>query len=171
MPIKDAEARKAYQREYSQRKRVEAYSRVKQWRKKNPDKVAEQNRVYAEKYPEKLVEKSIRWKRKNPERAAQVSRASRLKNKGRVVANKAAYRAAKKNRTPCWLTDFDRLKIKCMYQLAAMYSRENDLKFEVDHIIPLCGEFVSGLHVPNNLQVIRAYENRTKNNKFEVSNA
>lgn len=169
MPIKDAEARKAYQREYSQRKRVEAYARVKQWRKENPEKVAEQNKAYAEKHPEKLVEKTIRWKRKNPERAAQVARASRLKNKGRVVANKAAYRAAKKNRTPSWLTAFDRLKIKCIYQVAAMYSRENNVAFEVDHIIPLCGELVSGLHVPSNLQIIRASENRIKNNKFEVS--
>ncbi len=39
-------------------------------------------------------------------------------------------------------------------------------KFEVDHIIPLQGNNVSGLHVENNLQIILASENRSKNNKF-----
>lgn len=73
------------------------------------------------------------------------------------------------NRTPAWLTDFDRLKIKCIYSVAAMLTRENKEEWTVDHIIPLQGKLVSGLHVPNNLQVMRGSENYAKINKFEVS--
>jgi len=80
----------------------------------------------------------------------------------------AKRRAARIQRTPSWLTDFDRLKIKCMYAIATMLTRENKEKWTIDHIIPLQGELVSGLHVPSNLQPMRLSENSAKLNKFEV---
>ena len=40
---------------------------------------------------------------------------------------------------------------------------------EVDHIIPLQGQFVSGLHVPENLRVIPRSINRSKRNKVDLS--
>ena len=89
-------------------------------------------------------------------------------NLGLVLASSASRRAAKLQRTPTWLSDFDKIKIKCLYQLAAMRNRESGQTWHVDHIIPLQGEFVSGLHVPNNLQVIPAIENMRKSNHYEV---
>jgi hypothetical protein len=77
-------------------------------------------------------------------------------------------KSAKLQRTPLWLTEFDRLKIKCYYQVASMRSRESGQNWHVDHIIPLQGENVCGLHVPNNLQIIPAIENMRKNNHYEV---
>jgi hypothetical protein len=90
------------------------------------------------------------------------------KNRAVIVARVSKRNAAKLKRTPAWLTEFDLLKIKCMYQLAAMRNRESGYDWHVDHIIPLQGEFVSGLHVPNNLRVIPAVDNRRKNNLYEV---
>ena len=68
---------------------------------------------------------------------------------------------------PKWLTESDLLHIKCKYQLASMLSKNTGEEWQVDHIIPLNGKFVSGLHVPNNLQVITAKENQQKLNKYE----
>ena len=142
MPRKDPEARKAYQKEYAAKHK--AYARVKEWREANPEKWAEHQKRYAEKYPEKIVAKTIRWKVRNPERAAEVSRKTRLKNKGRIVANKAKYRATKGNRTPIWLTDRDKLVMRCIYSVAQMYTRESGEPRDVDHDIPLNGKYEIG---------------------------
>jgi 5-methylcytosine-specific restriction endonuclease McrA len=47
-----------------------------------------------------------------------------------------------------------------------MRSRESGKKWEVDHIIPIAGDSVCGLHVPWNLRVVTMQENRSKSNKL-----
>lgn len=70
--------------------------------------------------------------------------------------------ANKKLRTPKWITKEELIQIKKFY-----LNRPEG--YEVDHIIPLCGRNVSGLHTICNLQYLKAEENRLKNNKFETS--
>ena len=85
-----------------------------------------------------------------------------------AAACSASRRALKLQRTPAWLTEFDKLKNKCLYSIAAMLTRENQEPWHVDHVIPLQGSLVSGLHVPSNMRVLRGTENISKHNKFEV---
>jgi hypothetical protein len=108
---------------------------------------------------------------KHKEAALLAKKIYRANNKGKINALCAARKKVIKQRAPQWLTSFDRLKIRCMYQLAAMYTRENSEPWHVDHVIPLQGLKVSGLHVPNNLRVIRGLDNIKKKNKYEVDNA
>lgn len=165
MPRKDPEARKAYQKEYAQRTKELAYARVKEWRENNPEKWKAQRQRYAGKHKDVINAKTKRWVQNNPERSAELSRKSRLKHIGRVLANKAKYLAAKKNRTPIWLTATELFEMQCIYTYRAALQRVG-LKYEVDHIIPMQGDTVSGLHVPENLQVIPTDENRLKSNKY-----
>lgn len=66
-------------------------------------------------------------------------------------------RMAKMKRIPPWA---DKSKIRVIYRIA----KEQGLT--VDHIIPLRGKMVSGLHVENNLQLLPAKANSSKGNKY-----
>ena len=88
------------------------------------------------------------------------------RNKGAVNANTRKYQASKLKRTPVWLTEDEKERMVCYYQVAAMLSKESDKQWHVDHIVPLQGENISGLHVPWNLRVIPAIDNLKKNNSF-----
>ena len=88
---------------------------------------------------------------------------------GRVA--KRAYNALRDRRskeaTPEWLSKEQK------QQIAAVYEHMRDCRavtgedYHVDHIVPLRGENICGLHVPWNLQVLPAYINTAKSNKFE----
>jgi hypothetical protein len=107
------------------------------------------------------------WKENNK---SKVCASWQKRNKGKVNANTRKYQASKLKRTPKWLSDFDLLKMQCLYQVAIMRTFESGEEWHVDHIVPLQGEKVSGLHVPWNLRVITASENHRKNNKYAMSN-
>lgn len=72
----------------------------------------------------------------------------------------AKYRAAKLKASPSWLTKEQLLEIESMYTKAKI------LNMEVDHIIPLQGKNICGLHVPWNLQLLTRQENASKSNKI-----
>ena len=64
--------------------------------------------------------------------------------------------------TPKWLTENQKMEIRLKYRLAIELSRATGERHAVDHIIPLHGESVCGLHVPWNLQVLTQKDNLTK---------
>ena len=166
MPYKDPVARAEYNKAYAKKHRIKLNAYRRAWKKANPEKVKEMNRKYGETHREILSAKSLRWIRANPKRAAEVSRKSRLKNKARVLANKAKHRACKRQRTPKWVDKDHLWLIKEAYDLAVLRTKLTGFSWHVDHIIPLNGKTVSGLHVIENLQVIPGKENLLKNNKY-----
>ena len=89
-------------------------------------------------------------------------------NKDKINAYTAKRHTAKLNRTPAWLTEQDLKDIESFYTKTQELTEETGIQHHVDHIIPLQGELISGLHVPSNLQIIPAKENLQKGNKFEV---
>jgi len=82
----------------------------------------------------------------------------------KYAARAAASRAERLKRVPDWLTDEQRSEIRDFY----VEAKQNGM--HVDHIVPLRGKMVSGLHVPWNLQLLTPEENQRKNNSFLTEN-
>jgi len=87
-------------------------------------------------------------------------------NLDKSQARNARRRARKLDANVTWVNEE---KIKDLYKQAARFSLWLGIKYHVDHIIPLAGNTVCGLHVENNLQIIPSRENLSKSNKFNAN--
>jgi len=105
----------------------------------------------------------------NPEKRAESNKKYCELNRAKINAKLKKRYANKKNRTPGWLTKDDEWMIEQAYELALLRTSIFGFQWHVDHVVPLQGKLVSGLHVPHNLQVIPARDNRSKSNKFAVT--
>lgn len=103
---------------------------------------------------------------RNPEKSISQCRKWNTENPGLRLANTKRNELRKKSRVPAWANHVEIAKI---YVLAAEMSRTTGVKHNVDHIIPLKGKLVSGLHVENNLQIITETANKVKKNRFVVT--
>lgn len=106
------------------------------------------------------------WKKDNK---AKVASEWQKRNKAYVNSITRKRQAAQLKRTPLWLTEKDHKVIEAKYAMSLWLSEVVGQQYHVDHIIPLQGKMVSGLHVPDNLRIIPAKENLKKNNIFTVS--
>jgi hypothetical protein len=102
-------------------------------------------------------------------RPAEEKRRNRAEYKDRNVDVVRADTSVRKRRhreaTPKWLTPAERLQMRDLYLQARKLTELTRERYVVDHIVPLRGESVCGLHVPWNLRVITQEENLKKSNK------
>lgn len=108
------------------------------------------------------------WYNSNKQETCAKKAVYKKENKGKINSINGKRRAAKLQRTPKWLTELHFQQIEMFYDSAAALTKELGIPMEVDHIVPLQGKNVSGLHVPWNLQVIPESENCSKNNRIQV---
>lgn len=116
--------------------------------------------AYRKLNPHKHRATSLRWQKENPEKRALQCKRYNTKNPLSRKVWKAKYRANILKRTPKWLTFEQHFEIFTCYRFCPPNN-------QVDHIIPLCGKLVSGLHVPWNLQHLTKEENFVKLNRFD----
>lgn len=122
-----------------------------------------------------ILQKNKEWLLNNPNKKKQYistyikgTRKTYLKNKREELlpvnrAYSAKHRSTKKSATPSWA---NLELIQNIYKECERISKETGIKHHVDHIIPLKGKLVSGLHIESNLRIITASENLTKSSKF-----
>lgn len=129
---------RGYSRKWYQDNREHHLEYNRKWREKNRERYLEYNREYARK-----------WSKENPDKCN---------------AKNANRRAAKLQRT----YDGFEEELELAYKWASDISEFLDSPgwSHVDHIVPLQGDIVSGLHVPHNLEVVPAEENLSKGNRF-----
>lgn len=193
MPHKDLEVRTAYAREYiaAYRARLKASKVVepkfclvcetdishkiktaKFCCRKHKTVFFDSKRNYAQEYAknrEKRRKQATKYYHANVEVSRKKALERQKQNLACFAANQAKRRAAKLQRTPAWLTSEDLWLVEEIYKLSALKTKLTGVKWHVDHVIPLQGKNVSGLHVPANLQVILGCDNVGKHNRFEAA--
>jgi hypothetical protein len=159
-PERELVSIRARHKKYYQEDSKKILDANKKWRFANLDKAREAQRIRnAKSYIENReleLERRRAWKANNP---------------ASVANSLAKRRAGNLQRTPAWLTDADHAEIKGIYKLANKKTKETGIVWHVDHIVPLRGKNVSGLHVPQNLRVVPATVNLRKSNKWEEKRA
>jgi len=133
------------------------------YRRSKPEKIKEYDAKYRKANPEKVRAGYEAYHKANRDKRNAQASVYRKANLEKGAALRAKYRAAKLQATPKWLNDRDFWLIEQFYE----WSEYLDGPHHVDHIVPLRGKDVCGLHVPWNLQVLTAEENMKKSNKFE----
>ena len=153
--------------EYRRRNPERSQALVREWHAdpKNSERIAEYRKQYYKDHREKILSRS-KARVVDPALESERQRLWRVKHKDKHCAKNAKYRASRIKRTPRWLTDDDKWMISEIYELAALRTKMTGMKWHVDHIIPLNGKIVSGLHVPENMQVIPSVLNFRKHNQF-----
>ena len=85
----------------------------------------------------------------------------RLRRQSQSSRRSKIYRKKVQQATPVWA---DLEKIRKLYKKAKQMTKDFGVQYSVDHVIPLRGEFVWGLHVHNNLQIVLHEVNMRKGN-------
>ena len=173
------ERKRAYDKNYRDEHKEESRAYQKVWYEENKEKNNADSRAWYVANKEQAKATAKAWQLANKEQAKATSKAWNLANKekikaycrawyeanpGKAAAHTVKRRAAKLHRTVSWS---NKKLIRQIYKQAKELTIETGESYHVDHIIPLQGKFVSGLHVETNLQILLAHDNISKSNKFQ----
>lgn len=122
--------------------------RSKMFNERRPEYAKERSRLYGKNNREQYLKNNKKWRDGNPHKLREYTET----RNGYIKIAK-----------PLWADDE---KIKLIYQQRDLLTEQTGIVHHVDHVIPLMGENVCGLHVENNLCVLTIDENLTKSNSY-----
>ena len=157
-------------KEYRNQNKEKISEQRKEHYEQNKEKILERNKEYREQNREKILERNKEYSKEyyeqNKEKITKQLKEYRNQNKDKRNALTAKRRARKLQARPQWLTPEHFEEITEFYTICKMFQIYTGLTYHVDHIVPLQGKTVCGLHVPWNLQILEASENISKKNKL-----
>jgi len=128
-----------------------------------------QDKAYYEANKEKIYARNKARREANKEKEAARTKAWRESHPYEVLASSAKGRARRYNALPSWYSQTHHDQIIGILEERDRITEATGIQHEVDHILPLNGDTVSGFHIPENLQIITRTENKQKGNKYDFS--
>ena len=167
MPHKDPEKKKAYSKAHYEAKKEKKLAKQKAYREANKDEIKAQKKAWCDANKEKIKAYDKAYRKSNPERRKAICKKYYEANSAKYI-ERATFRKKLLNKLqrPSWYNS--KLVNKIYNECHKLNKIAGFIKYHVDHIVPLQGKNVSGLHVQDNLEIILASANLSKSNKFET---
>jgi len=162
--MRNAERVKALRKANYEKNRQINIEKTRAWKKRNPARVLASQRSRATINREKNRAARKTWEERNPTAALESFKRYRERNRAKIRARLAVSKQGREKRRALWANQD---AILAIYLQAEIMTRTTGRLHVVDHIIPLQGRTVSGLHVETNLRVIEHHENAHKHNAWE----
>jgi len=162
--LRNAERVKALRKANYENNRQINIEKTRAWKKRNPARVLASQRSRATINGEKNRAARKAWEERNPTAALESFKRYRERNRAKIRARLAVSKQGREKRRALWANQD---AILAIYLQAEIMTRPTGRLHVVDHIIPLQGRTVSGLHVETNLRVVEHHENARKHNAWE----
>lgn len=141
---------------------------MKEYRERNREKLRQQRAEYYANNKERELGNMRKWREDNAEYVLEYAKQYALDNPEKRNVLEMKRHAKKVSASILEGDEWNDFFIQEIYELRKLRTVATRLEYHVDHIIPLQGQLVSGLHVWNNLQLLPAKINYSKNNSFEI---
>lgn len=148
--------------------RPERIAKARDYAQQNAERVAAKRREHYAQHRDEYKARAADWNAANSERRKQVAREWAARNPATVGAN-TRMRLARLSAASKWFGEFDRFVMQEAFALAKLRKAATGIKWEVDHVVPIAGRGVCGLHIGRNIQVIPMTANRRKSNSHAVA--
>lgn len=155
-------AKKARERNWRQENKEALRQRKQEYRDANREEVRKRQREAYHADPQRL-EKAAANRERNRESIREQQRQYYAENPAPYIENARAREMALRERMPSWR---DQEKINEIYNAKSLIEQITGIPHHVDHMIPLQGKNVSGLHHQDNLMIVPGAENLSKGNRF-----